>query len=201
MSGHKDAKVLARSFSHLLKRAVQFSVHRYNEEVGKSGLTHRQFTVLAAVDSNDGKSQTELVKITGVDRSTLADMVARMMAQGLVQRRRTKEDARTNSVRLTPLGKKMLKTAQTGAEDVDKQLLAMFSVADRKVLNDCLAEMASAMDKVDVVEDTPKPSAKIKLKRRVTKTRYIQGSGLAAFFISASKRPVKASSGKGPTCL
>jgi DNA-binding MarR family transcriptional regulator len=167
MSGNKDAKVLARSFSHLLKRAVQFSVHRYNEEVGKSGLTHRQFTVLAAVDSNEGKSQTELVKITGVDRSTLADMVARMMAQGLVQRRRTKEDARTNSVRLTPLGKKMLKAAQSGAEDVDKQLLAMFSVADRKVLNDCLAEMANAMDSVDVVEEAPKPSTKIKLKRRV----------------------------------
>jgi DNA-binding MarR family transcriptional regulator len=167
MSGNKDAKSLARSFSHLLKRAVQFSVHRYNEEVGKSGLTHRQFTVLAAVDSNEGKSQTELVKITGVDRSTLADMVARMMAQGLVQRRRTKEDARTNSVRLTPLGKKMLKTAQNGAEDVDKQLLAMFSVADRKVVIDCLSEMASAMDSVDVVDEAPKPSTKIKLKRRV----------------------------------
>ncbi len=167
MSGNKDAKTLARSFSHLLKRAVQFSVHRYNEEVGKSGLTHRQFTVLAAVDSNDGKSQTELVKITGIDRSTLADMIARLMAQGLVQRRRTKEDARTNSVRLTPLGKKMLKSAQAGAEDVDKQLLAMFSVADRKTLIDCLSDVASAMDKVDDVEETPKPQTKIKLKRRV----------------------------------
>ena len=66
------------------------------------------------------------------------------------------------------MGKKMLKTAQGGAEDVDKQLLAMFSVADRKVLNDCLAERASAMDTVDVVEEAPKPSTKIKLKRRVS---------------------------------
>jgi DNA-binding MarR family transcriptional regulator len=167
MSGSKDAKILARSFSHLLKRAVQYSVHRYNEEVGKSGLTHRQFTVLAAVDSNDGKSQTELVKITGIDRSTLADMVARLMAQGLVQRRRTKEDARTNSVRLTPQGKKMLKAAQSGAEDVDKQLLSMFSVADRKTVNDCLSELALAMDQIDEVEEPQKPQAKVKLKRRV----------------------------------
>lgn len=167
MSGSKDAKTLARSFSHLLKRAVQYSVHRYNEEVGKSGLTHRQFTVLVAVDANDGKSQTELVKITGIDRSTLADMVARMMAQGLVQRRRTKEDARTNSVKLTPAGKKMLKTAQAGAEDVDKSLLGLFPVADRKTLIDCLAELAIAMDKVDEVEEEPKPTGKIKLKRRV----------------------------------
>jgi DNA-binding MarR family transcriptional regulator len=166
MSGSKDAKSLARSFSHLLKRAVQFSVHRYNEEVGKSGLTHRQFTVLTAVDSNDGKSQTELVKITGIDRSTLADMVARLMAQGLVQRRRTKEDARTNSVRLTPQGKKMLKAAQSAAEDVDKELLSGFAVADRKTLIECLTDMANAMDKVDVVEDVEKPQPKVKLKRR-----------------------------------
>jgi DNA-binding MarR family transcriptional regulator len=166
MSGNKDAKTLARSFSHLLKRAVQYSVHRYNEEVGKSGLTHRQFTVLSAVDSNDGKSQTELVKITGIDRSTLADMVARLMAQGLVQRRRTKEDARTNSVKLTPQGKKMLKTAQTAAEDVDKELLSAFPVVDRKTLIDCLSEMANAMDKIDDVEDEQKVQPKVKLKRR-----------------------------------
>jgi DNA-binding MarR family transcriptional regulator len=166
MSGNKDAKTLARSFSHLLKRAVQYSVHRYNEEVGKSGLTHRQFTVLSAVDSNDGKSQTELVKITGIDRSTLADMVARLMAQGLVQRRRTKEDARTNSVKLTPQGKKMLKTAQTAAEDVDKELLSAFPVVDRKTLIDCLSEMANAMDKIDDVEDVQKVQPKVKLKRR-----------------------------------
>jgi DNA-binding MarR family transcriptional regulator len=145
---------------------VQYSVHRYNEEAGKSGLTHRQFTVLAAVDAHDGKSQTELVKITGIDRSTLADMVARLMAQGLVQRRRTKEDARTNSIKLTPQGKKLLKTAQTGAEDVDKNMLAMFPAGERKTLIDCLGEMANAMDKLDEVEVEPKAGGKIKLKRR-----------------------------------
>jgi len=106
MSTSKEAKPFARSFSHLLKRAVQYSVHLYMEEVGKSGLTHRQFTVLAAVDSFDGKSQTELVKITGIDRSTLADLVSRLMAQGYLQRKRSKEDQRTNAVRLTPVARK-----------------------------------------------------------------------------------------------
>ena len=166
MSGSKDAKPFARSFSHLLKRAVQYSVHRYMEEVGKSGLTHRQFTVLSAVDVHDGKSQTELVKITGIDRSTLADLVARLMAQGYVQRRRTKEDARTNSVRLTLVGKKMLKTAQSGADDVDKNLLTSFSATDRKTVLDCLALLASEMDRVDIDEVPAKPQAKVKLRRR-----------------------------------
>lgn len=166
MSGSKDAKTFARSFSHLLKRAVQYSVHCYMEEAGKSGLTHRQFTVLSAADVHEGKSQTELVRITGIDRSTLADLVARLMAQGYVQRRRTKEDARTNSIKLTPLGKKALKSAQSGADDVDKKLLALFPAGDRKGLVESLSLLASEMDKLeDAVDEKPAP-AKVKLKRR-----------------------------------
>jgi MarR family transcriptional regulator, temperature-dependent positive regulator of motility len=166
MSGSKDAKQFARSFSHLLKRAVQYSVHCYMDEVGKSGLTHRQFTVLSAADANDGKSQTELVRITGIDRSTLADLVARLMAQGYVQRRRTKEDARTNSIKLTPLGKKALKAAQSGAEDVDKKMLAHFSAVDRKTVMESLTLLSAEMDKLDAVEPEKPAQAKVKLKRR-----------------------------------
>jgi DNA-binding MarR family transcriptional regulator len=167
MSGSKDQKPFARSFSHLLKRAVQYSVHRYVDEVGKEGLTHRQFTVLSAVDAHDGKSQTELVKITGIDRSTLADLVARLMAQGYLQRRRTKEDARTNSIRLTPVGKKMLKAAQGGADDVDKSMLGMLSASDRKTVVDALSIVAAEMDKIDNGTDAPKAPGKVRLKRKI----------------------------------
>jgi MarR family transcriptional regulator, temperature-dependent positive regulator of motility len=165
MSGARDQKQLLKSPSHLFKRAVQFCVHLYMEDVGRSGLTHRQYIVLHAADSNEGKSQTELVKITGIDRSTLADLVGRLISQGYLQRRRTKEDARMNSVRLTPAGKKALKQAQGGAEDVDKKLMALIAPADRKTMLDCLQTFASEMDKVDQVEPD-KPAQKVKLKRR-----------------------------------
>ncbi len=167
MSIQKEAKQFARSFSHLLKRAVQYSVHLYMEEVGRSGLTHRQFTVLSAVDSFEGKSQTELVKITGIDRSTLADLVSRLMAQGYLQRKRSKDDQRANTVRLTPVGKKMLKASQSGAEDIDRRLLTVFSASDRRVMIDCLAALASEMDKVDDREPDAAPG-KVKLKRRIS---------------------------------
>jgi MarR family transcriptional regulator, temperature-dependent positive regulator of motility len=165
MSGNKESKQFSRSFSHLLKRAVQYSVHLYMAEAGRLGLTHRQYTVLMAVDSNDGKSQTELVKITGIDRSTLADLVARLMAQGYLQRRRSKDDARTNAVKLTPAGKKILKTAQFGAEDVDKQLLSHCSAADRKTMMECLNHMAGEMDRIDS-QEPEKPVTKVKLRRK-----------------------------------
>jgi DNA-binding MarR family transcriptional regulator len=166
MSGNKEQKFQSRSVSHLLKRAVQFSNHLYMTEAGKQGLTQRQFTVLHAVDENEGKSQTEIVKITGIDRSTLADLVSRLMEQGYLQRRRSKDDARTNTVRLTPIGKKALKSVQGGADEVDKLLLNRFSVNDRKVVMGCLAELADEMDKLDQGEDE-KPVTKVKLRRKV----------------------------------
>ena len=165
MTGNRDVKQFSRSPSHLLKRAAQFSNHIYMDEVGKSGLTHRQFTVLLAVDNNDGKSQTDLVKVTGIDRSTLADLVARLLAQGYLQRRRTKDDGRTNAIRITAVGKKMLKTAQPGADEVDRQLLSLISGGDRKFFLDNLAVLAAEMDKIEEKEPA-KPGRKLKPRRR-----------------------------------
>ncbi|MCA0432059.1 MAG: MarR family winged helix-turn-helix transcriptional regulator [Proteobacteria bacterium] len=145
---------------------MQFSVHSYMLESGKSGLTHRQYTVLSAVDAHEGKSQTELVRITGIDRSTLADLVARLMAQGYLQRRRTKEDARMNAVKLTPVGKKALKTAQSAADDVDKKLLQLLSASDRKMMMDGLTLIAGEMDKIDSEQPVKPSNGKVKLKRR-----------------------------------
>jgi DNA-binding MarR family transcriptional regulator len=167
MTGNKDVKQLARSPYHLLKRAAQYAAHVYMGEVGKSGLTQRQLTVLLAVDQHDGVSQTALVKMTGIDRSTLADLVARLLAQGYLQRRRSKEDGRTNAVRITAAGKKMLKTAQPGFEEVDKQLLSIIPAPDRKTCIEILGMLAAEMDRVE--EDIPGktgPGRKIKPRRR-----------------------------------
>lgn len=165
MTTTKDVKQFSRSPSHLLKRAAQYSNLIYMGEVGKSGLTHRQFTVLLAVDTNDGKSQTDLVKLTGIDRSTLADLVSRLLAQGYLQRKRTRDDGRTNSIRITTVGKKMLKMAQPGAEEVDKQLISLIPSPDRRSFIDNLAVLAAEMDRLEEKEPA-KPVRKIKSRKR-----------------------------------
>ena len=96
---------------HLLRRAQQFAYDLYMAEVGRDGLTPRQFTVLHAVQEDEGLSQTDLVRKTGIDRSTLADMISRLLKKGLLARERTKTDARANSVRITAAGKKALSSA------------------------------------------------------------------------------------------
>ena len=43
----------------------------------------------------------------------------------------------------------MLKQAQSGAEEVDRQLLAILPASDRKTLLECLTGLAAEMDKVE----------------------------------------------------
>ncbi len=61
-------------------------------------LTARQFAVLLTVEEDEGLSQTDLVNMTGIDRSTLADMIGRMLKKDLLRRRRT--DAMPRQFRL-----------------------------------------------------------------------------------------------------
>ena len=136
-----EIKDLNKSPHHLLRRAAQFASDLYAEEVGPKRLTHRQFTVLLAVDQHAGASQTDLVRITGIARSTLADLIGRMTTNGLLQRRRTKSDARTNTVKLSAAGRRALSAAQPGAHTADRRLLRAMDSNRRRVFIDALAEL------------------------------------------------------------
>jgi DNA-binding MarR family transcriptional regulator len=98
----------------------------YNAVLGtKIGdLTPRQLAVLRTVARNEGLSQTDIVDRTGIDRSTLADIVRRMQRKGLLQRRRTKEDARAYAVKLTAEGHKTLKAAEKPTEKLETEINA-----------------------------------------------------------------------------
>ena len=101
---------LQRSPIHLLHRAGQCAEDIFHAEIKEADLTPRQLAVLITVAGNEGGSQTAIVERTGVDRSTLADIVRRLQKKGLLQRRRTKEDARAYAVKLTDAGRRVLNT-------------------------------------------------------------------------------------------
>jgi DNA-binding MarR family transcriptional regulator len=122
---------LSQAPSHLLRRCVQYANDLFSQEPGASDLTKQQFTVLAAVEQNEGMSQTDLVNITGIDRSTLAEMIRRMIEKGLLDRERTESDQRANSVRIAAGGRKALRSARSASERVERALLSPLSSADR----------------------------------------------------------------------
>lgn len=122
---------LDTSAVHLLHRAGQCAGDIFADEMSRVKLTPRQYAVLVGVSENEGVSQTGLVERTGIDRSTLADIIRRMLRKGLLQRKRTKEDQRAYSVRLTEEGRKLLLSAEPGANRADERLLGALSSEQR----------------------------------------------------------------------
>ena len=130
--------------SHLMRRCQQLYGDLYARETGQRDLTKQQFTVLAALEHNDGVSQTALVEMTGIDRSTLAEMVRRMLEKGLLSRERTEEDARANAVAITQSGRKALRSARNAADRAERALLDALPPAERTRFVKSLAAIASA---------------------------------------------------------
>ncbi|MEO8650720.1 MAG: MarR family transcriptional regulator [Hyphomicrobiaceae bacterium] len=135
-----EPEALARSPIHLLHRAGQCAADIFTAEMAGLDLTPRQFAVLLTVSMNEGLSQTDLVMLTGIDRSTLADIVRRMLKKGLLQRRRTREDARAYAVKLTDEGMRILAAARPKVEAVDARiLLALSSEQQSNLVSDLKA--------------------------------------------------------------
>ncbi len=117
----------ASSLLHLLHRASQIADDLFANQAEFGGLTSRQFIVLAAIKGTDGISQTDITTSTGIDRSTLTDLIGRLNAKGLVARKRSLADARSYEVRLTEEGEALLDAAIPLVREIDERLMRMAS--------------------------------------------------------------------------
>jgi MarR family transcriptional regulator, temperature-dependent positive regulator of motility len=166
---------LGDSATHLLHRALQLALDFHAEAAGPATITQRQFTVLAAAGAADGRTQNDLVRATGIDRSTLADLVARMLAKGLLERERSATDARANTVRLSPAGRAALDAGAGPASTADARLLGLLSPKKRDTFLKILASLAAAADAPEETRVTavnaraPKQKAAVKAAAKTPK--------------------------------
>lgn len=158
-SGNKSKRSggLGGSPSHLIHRVLQLALDIYAEEAGPDGLTQRQFAVLEAVSQQSGLTQTDLVRATGIDRSTLADLVSRMTTKGLLDRVQSTIDARAKAVSLSAAGQAALDAARPKVEAADKRIMALLPKAKRDGFLGLLAELAG---EADAAPDKAKAEAK-----------------------------------------
>jgi len=128
---------------HLLHRAGQCADEVFASHISDSQMTPRQFAVLKAIADSTEPSQTTLVQATGIDRSTLTDIMRRLVKRGLVARKRTRHDARMYAVRLTERGNAALKQAQPAAQTTEQRLLSALQPKEREVFLGTLAKIVN----------------------------------------------------------
>ena len=132
---------------HLLHRASQRADSLFARHVGDAELTPRQFAVLEAVAGQSGLSQTDIMAATGIDRSSTAELVRRLVSNGCLQRRRTRRDTRVYAVRITARGREMLAIGASATRAAEEALMLPVPATQRQAFLNVLTSVAIAQDR------------------------------------------------------
>ena len=181
---------LNTSPGHLMHRAQQFASEQFSEATGGVAVTQRQFAVLCAVHDQEGLTQTQLVLATGIDRSTLAELVSRMAAKGLLVREKAPGDARANAIGFTDEGRALHSKIIAGAKAADAAILSALPKNKRASFVEALNRIARAAElgaeaareevkkaKTAAKQDKAKAKAKVKAADKKKKKKKKKAGG------------------------
>jgi DNA-binding MarR family transcriptional regulator len=116
--------------------AIHQTILRRVRETGllEEPLTGKHFGCLTVILSEGPLSQQALGQRMGVDRSTIVALVDDLEAAGFVERRRNPADRRAYALEATAAGRRWQEQAERAVEEVEDELLAPLSAAERRQL-------------------------------------------------------------------
>jgi len=150
---------LQESPVHLLRIALQRASELFAEQIDAGELTLRQFLVLLAAQQRPGCTQTHLVAMTGIDRSTMGEMLDRMVRRGFLKRRRSIQDQRANVIDLMDLGTQTLTAAMPAMMSAQRKLLDALPQDLQQPFLDMLRRVAGAPEPAAGAAQHPAPNA------------------------------------------
>ncbi|WBY02467.1 MarR family transcriptional regulator [Ramlibacter tataouinensis] len=135
---------------HFARRVHQLACALYTQEVGDLGLTPVQYSSLQTVCNQPGIDQKTLANSVGYDTSTIAGVIDRLEARGLVVRNVSPSDRRARLITPTDKGIEVLAGVVPRMLRSQERLLEPLAKAERKefirlmkVLVDANAELSN----------------------------------------------------------
>ncbi len=119
----------------------------------RTGLRAGQLFTLQLIAAAPGQSLTELARRTITDRTSVAGMVDRLEARGLVERRAGATDRRRTEIFATPQGRRVVARAPLAPTQQVLDGMAAMEPAELRVLARTLGALVTAMG----IADEPAP--------------------------------------------
>ena len=124
-----------------------FVIHRawhafMRERLGELGMEPRLLRFVHHLHDVEGLSQEDLSVQTGLDKTTVAHAVKRLVNLGYVSRERCAEDRRCYRLCLTPKGKQLARAMIEAMEQWSTGLTVGFGEDEVRALESCLRRMA-----------------------------------------------------------
>jgi DNA-binding MarR family transcriptional regulator len=128
---------------HLLRRALQAMNQLWDREVSHT-ITSPQFAALNALYGEPAIDQRTLGERISLDRSTMAEVVARLSARGLIDTARNSHDGRRKTIRLTPKGVATLQHLIPRTHEMTRRLVGALDSKEREEMLRLLTIVVSA---------------------------------------------------------
>ena len=126
---------------YLFRRMQQIAVAIFMEECGAFDLTPVQYAALVAIHAHPGIDATRLSAVIAFDRSTLGNVIERVEAKGLVERKASPDDRRIKLLYLTRSGAALLRDIVPAVDRAQARMLQPLKPADRKTLMALLGQL------------------------------------------------------------
>ena len=136
-----DSYRLEHQVGYWLRRAYQRHMAIFAGIMSDLDLTSMQFAALVKLHELKAVSQTELGRLTGMDRATISGVVARLKRRNLVLYKPDPLDKRSRIIALTPAGDSLLTEAMQRIDRVTEQTLEPIGTAERESLRTILQKM------------------------------------------------------------
>lgn len=127
----------------LIRRLHQIHLSLFYEEAGNLGITPVQMGVLTAIAREAGRDQSSIAEEIGTDRATLAAVLARLEANGLIRRTICKRDQRQKLLYLTAKGQRLANRLQAPLQRANERTLAPLPPAQRALFLEFLSTLIS----------------------------------------------------------
>jgi DNA-binding MarR family transcriptional regulator len=129
---------------HLIRRCQQIAVALFLERCAPFDLTPLQYAVLRSVEAEPGIDQITLSGLAAVDRSNVARICAALEGRGLLLRVPDPQDRRARRLSLTAEGVALLERAEASVRQVQTDLLAPLTQAERESFVAALKKLTGA---------------------------------------------------------
>jgi MarR family transcriptional regulator, lower aerobic nicotinate degradation pathway regulator len=129
---------------HYIRRLHQIAVAIFLQETEAHGLTPVQFAALSKVGVTPGVDQRTLARSIGLDTSTIAGVIDRLEARGLMQRKASPEDRRVRLLSLTDGGRSLLRAVEPDMLKAQDRILAPLPEAERDEFMRMLRQLVAA---------------------------------------------------------
>lgn len=128
----------------LLRCASNIADAAYYKQVGNAEITPRQLGILLSLRNGGQMTQAALSVVTRMDRSTINEMVPRMIERDLISRSKSPDDKRAIHLSITTHGLKMLQDLLPATVLSQEMILAALPKEYRRIFKHCLQVIIDA---------------------------------------------------------